>query len=164
MNGHHLAELNISRLKYDLMDPRVADFVNNLNRVNAAAERSPGFVWRYEDGSGNATGATVLNDPMVISNLSVWETVTDLEHFVFKTVHKRIYERGDEWFGGLQGARFVMWWVEPGHRPAIAEAMARLAYLNQHGSSDHAFGWDHLPEAAYSRQAACNRPVEPRQI
>ena len=50
----HLAELNIARLKYDLDDPRVADFVNNLDRVNAVAERSEGFVWRLKDEAGNA--------------------------------------------------------------------------------------------------------------
>ena len=30
-------------------DPRMADFYNNLARVNALAERMPGFVWRLKD-------------------------------------------------------------------------------------------------------------------
>ena len=44
---HHLAEFNIGTLKHDWDDPRVADFANNIDRVNAIAQRSPGFVWQF---------------------------------------------------------------------------------------------------------------------
>ena len=48
----HVAELNIGRLNYPIDDPRMADFVDNLARVNAMADRMPGFVWRLVgDGS-----------------------------------------------------------------------------------------------------------------
>src|SRR5207302_10317437 len=53
--NHHLAQLNIGRIRYEVNDPRMAGFVDNLAFVNAVAERSPGFVWRYQDASGNAT-------------------------------------------------------------------------------------------------------------
>ena len=45
--NHHLAQLNIGRIRYEVDDPRMAGFVDNLASVNAIAERSPGFVWRY---------------------------------------------------------------------------------------------------------------------
>src|SRR5207249_8562452 len=45
----HLAQLNVGRLRYELDDPCLADFLDNLARVNAIAERSEGFVWRLED-------------------------------------------------------------------------------------------------------------------
>jgi len=35
----HLAQLNIGRLRYEVGDPRMADFVDNLARVNAIADR-----------------------------------------------------------------------------------------------------------------------------
>jgi hypothetical protein len=35
----------------------------------------------------------------------------------------------------------VLWWVPAGHRPSVAEAVARLAHLKQHGPGDHAFDW-----------------------
>ncbi|MEP3668675.1 MAG: DUF3291 domain-containing protein, partial [Roseibium sp.] len=53
MSGKHIAELNVARLLYDINDPRVSDFVGNLDRVNAAAERSPGFVWRLKEEAGD---------------------------------------------------------------------------------------------------------------
>ena len=45
--NHHLAQLNIGRIHYEIDDPRMADFTNNLAMVNGLAERAPGFVWRY---------------------------------------------------------------------------------------------------------------------
>ena len=155
----HLAELNIARLKHDLDDPRVADFVNNLDLVNGIAERSPGFVWRYKDDTGAATDTRVLDDPRVIVNLSVWETVADLEAFVWKTVHKRFYELRDEWFQVMEHMHFTMWWVPEGHKPTVEEAMARLEHHNTNGSTDHAFGWEHLTDARLWRSAQCDRTV-----
>lgn len=139
--NHHLAELNIGRIRYDLTDPRMADFTNNLELVNGIAERSPGFVWRYVDDSGNATDTRPCADPRIIINLSVWENVETLEHFVWQTVHKRFYGRRADWFEHGDGPSVVLWWVPAGHRPSVEEAIARIDHLKQHGPGDHAFTW-----------------------
>ena len=39
----HLAELNIARLKYPTSDSRLADFMNNLDRINGLAEAMDGL-------------------------------------------------------------------------------------------------------------------------
>ena len=97
--GHHLAQLNIGRIRYEVNDPRMAGFVDNLAFVNALAERSEGFVWRYTDESGNATSTRPYGgDPMMAVNMSVWENVESLEKYVWQTVHKRFYARRHEWF------------------------------------------------------------------
>src|SRR5262245_43383250 len=85
----HPAQLNIGRIRHPLDDPRMADFVNNLDRVNAIAEHTPGFVWRLQDDSGNATAIHAFDDPRMLLNMSVWESVEALERFVWQTVHKR---------------------------------------------------------------------------
>jgi hypothetical protein len=152
----HLAELNIGRLRYEIGDPRMADFVNNLATINALAERSPGFVWRYQDDSGNATNTRpYANDPRIAINMSVWESVETLEHYVWQTVHKRFYGRRHEWFEKFDGPYFVMWWVANGHRPTVAEAVERLEHLKNSGPSDYAFGWESLPSAQLWRTARC---------
>jgi hypothetical protein len=99
---HYLAELNIGRIKHDLDDPRMADFTNNLALINGIAERSAGFVWRYVDDSGNATETRPFADPRIIVNVSVWESVTALERFVWQTVHKHFYGRRADWFEHLR--------------------------------------------------------------
>lgn len=155
MNGtRHVAQLNIGRVRYGLDDPRIAGFVDNLARVNALAERSPGYVWRLQDDSGNATAFRMIADPHMMVNLSVWESVETLERFVWNTVHRRFYEQRGDWFEPLAEPHFVMWLVPPGHRPTLEEAAGKLAHLRAHGSSETAFGWEWLPELTRRREAS----------
>jgi hypothetical protein len=152
---HHLAQLNIGRLRYDVDDPRLADFINNLVLVNGIAERTAGFVWRYTDDSGNATNTRPYADPRIAINLSVWENVGALEHFVYQTIHKRFYGRRREWFEHFEGPYFVLWWVPAGHRPSVQEATERLEHLKQYGPSDHAFDWATASSAQLWKTARC---------
>jgi hypothetical protein len=156
LEAQHLAELNIGRLRYEIEDPRMADFVNNLATINALAERSRGFVWRYQDDSGNATNTRpYADDRRIAINMSVWESVETLEKYVWQTVHKRFYGRRHEWFEKFEGPYFVMWWVPNGHRPTVMEAIERLEHLKNNGSSAYAFGWESLPAAQLWRTARC---------
>ena len=154
--NHHLAQLNIGRIRYEVDDPRMAGFVDNLASVNAIAERSPGFVWRYTDESGNATSTRPYDgDPMMAVNMSVWENVESLEKYVWQTVHKRFYSRRHEWFETMAERYLVMWWVPAGHRPTIQEAVERLEHLKQHGASEHAFAWENVASAQLYKTASC---------
>ena len=153
--AQHLAELNIGRVRYPLDDPRMAGFVDNLDLVNGLAERSEGFVWRLKDDSGDATSIQAFDDPRVIVNMSVWESVEALERYVWQTVHKRFYGRRHEWFDKMDGPYFVMWWVPQGHRPTVQEAIERLQSLKDNGPSDFAFGWESLPAAQLWKSARC---------
>ncbi len=156
--GHHLAELNIGRLIAPTDDPRVAEFMAALDRVNGLGKRMPGFVWMMEGsgepGKGN-TETKVGGDPQLLSNLTVWETVETLENFVWNTVHRAFYERRAEWFEVLSQMHFALWWVPAGRRPTLDEALARLEHLRAHGDSDHAFGWQYLTDAQLWKQRAC---------
>ena len=150
-----LAQLNIGRIRYPLDDPRMADFVANLDLVNGIAERSEGFVWRLKDESGTATSVRAFDDPRIIVNMSVWADVEALERFVWQTVHKRFYGRKQQWFERIDGPHFVLWWIPNGHRPTIEEAVDRLDHLKVHGSSDHAFAWEHIASAQMWKTARC---------
>jgi hypothetical protein len=153
--GTHLAQLNVGRALHALDDPRMAGFMGPLDHVNALAERSPGFVWRLKSDSGNATDIKVSDDPQFIINMSVWETPEQLEHFVWNTVHKRIYQKKGNWFEPMQTPHFVMWWIPAGRIPTPPEALARLDHLTRHGPSEHAFGWESLPNVKLWAQQRC---------
>ena len=158
--GCHLAELNVGRLLAPTDDPRVAEFMNALDRVNGLGRRMPGFVWMM-DGSGKpGTGNTdtrIDGDAQYVSNLTVWETVETLEAFVWNTVHRQFYERRAEWFEVLGKMHFVMWWVPVGHKPTLSEALGRLEQIMANGDSDDAFGWSYLKEAQAWKTHGCTR-------
>ena len=143
----HLAQFNIGRMTYDLDDPRAADFVGGIDMLNRIAERADGFVWKYATEMGGVVQDDVDEDPRMLINLTVWQSVETLRHFVFNTLHKHFLARKAEWFTPLDRAHFVMWWVAEGHRPTLEEGLSRLAHLRKEGDSDHAFGWSHLEEA-----------------
>jgi hypothetical protein len=156
--GTHIAEFNIGRLIAPTDDPRVADFMGALDMVNNLGKRMPGFVWMMEGSGEPGTGNTensIGGDPQLVANLTVWEDVQGLEHFVFNTVHKQFYDRRADWFQILSGQHFVMWYVEQGHKPTLDEANKRLAYKDKHGDSDYAFGWSYLKEAQLHVTNAC---------
>ena len=141
----HIAEFNLGVLRYDWGDPRVADFANALDRVNAVAARSPGFVWRMSDeemdAAQNDPDGALGGNPRIASTLSIWEDVESLERFVWRTLHKQFYDRREEWFAPGQGVRLALWRIPQGDRPSIKEAVARLTSLQTHGDTEFAFGW-----------------------
>jgi hypothetical protein len=149
----HLAELNIGKFKYPVNDPRMAEFMDNLDRVNAIAERSPGFVWRLKGDNNNATDFRVGEDMAV--NLSVWTDATSLEDYVFKTVHVQFYRKKAAWFDLMEKPHMVLWWVPEGHLPTLEEAYARLKQYEAEGPTDEAFGWTEVMDEHRMRALRC---------
>ena len=139
MAAWHLAQINIGRLRAPIDAPEIADFANNLDPINALAEASPGFVWRLQDESGNATGIRFDPDPLLALNMSVWESIESLEAFVRKTAHADFFKRRREWFERMGEAYMTLWWIEAGHLPSIEEGVERLDHLRTHGPTAHAF-------------------------
>jgi Domain of unknown function (DUF3291) len=136
-----LAEINVARLRYPLDDPRVAEFVANLDRVNALAEGSPGFVWRLKDEAGNATQIRAYDDPLIIVNMSVWSSIETLYEFAYKTMHRRFVQRRKEWFDLFGAAYLALWWIADGRYPDVGKGRRRLAHLERFGPTPYAFNF-----------------------
>jgi len=68
---YHLAQINIGRLVAPIDNPKIAEFVAGLEPINALADRAPGFVWRLQSASGNATDIVYSDDPFMIVSMSV---------------------------------------------------------------------------------------------
>jgi hypothetical protein len=152
MPGFQLAQLNVASMKEPLGSPSMADFVANLERINALAEQASGFVWRLKDESGDATAIRPFGENMLV-NMSVWSDVAALHRYVFETVHVEILRRRREWFERMEEAHAVLWWVPAGHRPTLQEAAARLVHFRAHGATAHAFSF----------KTACPPPVDGSQ-
>ena len=138
MPKYQLAQLNIAKLREPLDSPAMADFVANLDRINALAEATPGFVWRLKDDEGNAEATRVFGEEFLV-NLSVWENVVSLSNYVYQSGHVEIMRRRREWFDKMEEAYAVLWWVPKDHRPPAEEARERLAHLREFGATLRAF-------------------------
>ena len=148
MAAYELAQLNIAQMKTPLDAPEMADFIANLDRINALAEAAPGFIWRLTGDDDNATSIRPFG-PNTLVNMSVWRDVQTLSDYVYKTVHVEIMKRRKEWFERMPEAYNVLWWVPSGHRPDEYEAMQRLQTLRAMGPTDKAFTFKQpFPEPA----------------
>jgi heme-degrading monooxygenase HmoA len=122
----------------------MAGFVARLEEINSLAESAPGFVWRLKDDSGDATNIQAFDDPLVIVNMSVWESAEHLRDFVYRSDHAQVMRQRRSWFERFDGVYLVMWWVPTGHRPTVEEAKERMAHRQQHGDSPRAFSFTKL--------------------
>jgi Domain of unknown function (DUF3291) len=151
MSAYELAQLNIGVIKGPMDSPLMADFANNLERINAVADASPGFVWRLQTEAGDATAIRPFDDPNLLVNMSVWRDVESLNRYVYSSAHVEIMRRRREFFERMDAAFLVLWWVPRGHRPTVDEAMARLEMLRAQGPGAMAFTFRHAfppPDAA----------------
>lgn len=137
----HLAQINIARMLAPIDSPIMAEFVANLDRINAVAEKSEGFVWRLKDDTNNATSIRIYDDDFLIVNMSVWESVEGLYQFVYQSDHVEIFNKRREWFEKLPAMHMALWYIPNGHIPTIPEAIERLNYIRNNGETPFAFGF-----------------------
>ena len=141
MVQYHLAQLNIARMVAPIDEPPMDSFQAQLDRINALAECSPGFIWRLQDEDGDATSIQAFDDPLILVNMSVWESLESLHQYVYKSDHMKVLRNRREWFSHLDGPSLVLWWVRQGHQPDVAEAKHRLELLAKKGPTADAFNF-----------------------
>ena len=144
MPNYHIAQINIGRILAPIDDPLMADFVAQLAPVNALADQSPGFVWRLQTDSGDATSIKVYDDEMIIVNLTVWETVEALREFVYESAHIGVLRDRKRWFEKIDAPYYALWWIPAGQLPSIEEGKTRLDYLREHRETLYAFSFKNL--------------------
>jgi Domain of unknown function (DUF3291) len=138
MGKYQIAQVNIGRIRAQLDDSLMAGFVARLDEINALADNAPGFVWRLQTPEGNNTYLRPYEDDRMLLNMSVWESVEALKHYVYKTAHAELLRQRHEWFEKI-AVYAALWWVPAGHLPGVDEAKKRIAYLEAHGATQFAF-------------------------
>ncbi len=130
----HLAVLNVARMREPLEDPLMQGFTSRIDEINALAESAPGYVWRW---TGTAIGP--INKPLILSNLSVWESIEALQDYAYRSTHVELFRDRERWFKPMPGPNVVLWWVPAGHIPTPEESKERLDDLAWHGPTRFAF-------------------------
>jgi hypothetical protein len=135
----HLAEINIARFRLPFEHPVNTDFVRNLDRVNAEADRQPGFVWRFVGAGNNAFDVRAFDDPKMAINMSVWTDMESLAAYAYRNeAHRDIMRRRREWFDKID-FNLALWWIPMGQLPTVEEGKAKLDLLARLGPTADAF-------------------------
>lgn len=137
--NYNLAQINIAKMLAPLDDPIMADFVNNLDRINAMADKAKGFVWRLHGEDENATAVKAFEDTSLLINMSVWKDMDSLFNFTYQSGHIEVFKRKKEWFSKMKMLHMAFWFVPVGHIPTPQEAKERLNHVNKFGETPHAF-------------------------
>ena len=137
--AHELAQVNIARAIAPLDDPVMQGFVDQLDYINSVADRAPGFVWRLQTEDGDSTAIRAFADPLIIVNMSVWDSIESLYRYVFKSDHLGPVRDRRSWFQKMDRPHSALWWVPAGHRPSLDEAKHKLDWLHRHGPGPTAF-------------------------
>jgi hypothetical protein len=137
----HLAQVNIGIAKGTMDSDVMKFFSDNLEPINAIAESSKGFIWRLKGEGGDATDITFSDNPNELVNMSVWESVDALKHFMFRTHHIDLLKRKKEWFETPSQATYVLWWIPTGHLPTIEEAKQKLTLIRKCAETAEAFSF-----------------------
>ena len=141
-----LAQANIAIFRWPLSDPRMAEFVSQIDIMNQLAESSDGFVWRFTEEYDSTGLPTPFDDPLLFFNMSVWRDVVSLRSYVFQSAHLEVLQRKSEWTRPAGTSPLAMWWLNDNQRmPAVADAIARFAALEDGGRSVDAFTFSDVP-------------------
>src|SRR5262245_50247334 len=134
-----LAEANVANMRAPIDSEEMAEFRGALERINAIADAAPGFVWRLPSITEGGEALNPFDDPLILFNMSVWESIEALKSYAYRSDHGEYFRRRKEWFHPQERAPYVLWWIEAGSRPAPSEGRRRLELLWKNGASEDAF-------------------------
>ncbi len=143
MSYWHLAQINVARAVAAADSEVMADFYARIPAVNAGADASPGFIWRLQDESGDATSIRTSEDPFVLVNMSVWKNLDSLKAFVYRSSHATVFSERERWFEKPTVAHQALWWIPAGHIPSLEEGNIRLERLRSAQPTRFAFTFTH---------------------
>ena len=136
----HLAQVNVAKRLAPLDDPIMQDFINNLDKINAIADSSDGFIWRLQD-EDKDEAESIFQDDSLIINMSIWENLDSLFNYTYNSGHIEVFKRKKEWFSKMKMMHMAFWYVPEGYEPTFQDAKDHLDYLNIHGDTPFAFSF-----------------------
>jgi len=137
----HLAQLNIADAKAPLESEIMHGFVSRLDEIHLLSDNAEGFIWRHQSEEGEDIGERIFAVPSLVVNLTLWEDIATLRHFVYNTAHKEMIQNRRDWFDKMPETQQVLWWVPAGHTPSVQEAKDKLDLIRDIGPSAEAFSF-----------------------
>lgn len=133
-NSYHLVHANLAQARAPLDDPLMAGFTDHLDEIDALAQSSPGFIAQPDlPDEGQVYSSNLL------LNVSIWETVEDLEAFTYDSRHKSFLDQREMWFHRRDYPAYVLYWAPATEIVTELEIHRRFQRLNEEGPTLQAF-------------------------
>jgi Domain of unknown function (DUF3291) len=136
---HHLAQVNVARLRAPLDDPSMREFAAGIAPIHRLAWTSPGFVWQLRTDGAHGVCVQPADGGPVFVNLTVWRDYEALHAFTYRGPHAGYLKRKTRWFVATPQPSTALWWLPAGRIPTVDDALARLRHLRTHGPTPRAF-------------------------
>lgn len=125
-----LASADVVHIDRDAAEREPAEIV--ADAVYSRAPVAPGLIWRCAAASFEAASAGVFGDgARFVTGVSVWRSYADLRRYVAQAPRPAV--------AGVAHRGHVLWWVAPGERPRVADAVRRAEQLAVFGPGPAAF-------------------------
>jgi hypothetical protein len=134
---YYLVHVNIANPRAPLDDPLMKDFVEWIDNIDSLAQNWPGFIAQPvlpDEG-------LIYSEPTLV-NVSIWDTVENLQEFTYSSRHADLLKRRTEWFIQSDLPAYVLYWSPAGEIPTEAEIKQRREHLHRHGATPFAFTFD----------------------
>lgn len=135
--NYHLIHANIVTACAPFDDPLMKGFVEWIDEIDALAQSWPGFIAQPtlpDEG-------LIYSEPTLV-NVSIWDSVENLQEFTYASRHADLLKRRAEWFVQSDLPAYVLYWSPAGEVPTEAKIKQRREHLYQHGVTPFAFTFD----------------------
>src|SRR5690242_3066633 len=103
-------------MRAPLADPVMATLASGIDEMNRLAEQSTGFIWRLPASQASLEALRVFDSYLIpfepaqlFYNLSVWESVEDLQNFAYRSPHAQLWHAKLEWMLPSERAHLALW-------------------------------------------------------
>jgi Domain of unknown function (DUF3291) len=145
---YQLAQVTAAMTQAAFSSARMAGLTSRIEELNRLAEGSPGYVWRMVNDDEPENHLDIFSDyfpkfnrEWFFYNLSVWQDVESLRHYVYHTAHYEMLKRKKEWTLESGGPHLAAWWIPAGTQPTVPESKQKLVALRQSGPTREAFNF-----------------------
>lgn len=133
-------------MRAPLTDPVMATLASGIDEMNRLAEQSRGFIWRLPGAELSFEALRVFDSyylpfepERLFYNLSVWESVEDLQNFAYRSAHAQLWRSKENWMLPNERAHLALWWIRAQELPSVSESAERLRALDSEGPTAYAF-------------------------
>ena len=137
-----LFQFNIAKMREPYDHPMWNQWKKLVPVIHEQVKAAHGFMGHYD---GTETGPGYImpykHDPLILGNLSAWESPEQLKEFTFSEPHATLLRWRRDWFEPTPKPYNVLYWDDKIH---LSKAVYKLRKLRWYGADNEVFTWKEM--------------------